>query len=380
MKNALIAAGLLPGAVLLYLLAWPVPIAPVSWDAPADRGLVDPFEINDLLRPAYPIDLGEFEGPEDATIGVDGNVYVTTLSGHVLQLRNGRVSQFAFPGGRPLGIEAKPDGGFVVANAFTGLQHIDRRGGVTTLLGEVDGQPLVYANNLAVGPDGTIYFSESSRKFGAESSQGTYEASLLDIMEHGGHGRVLSFDPATGSVSVLLDKLNFANGVAISDDGSFLLVSETGHYRILKHWLAGERKGSTEVLLENLPGFPDNLKSGLQGRFWLGLAAPRNALLDQISDRPLMRKIVQRLPRFLRPKPVPSSHVIAFNGDGEVLMNLHDPDTRFPMLTGVVETRRSLYLTTLFGNSLPRIDKRYLYTQRSLYYERRPAPGTSLRL
>lgn len=378
MKNASIVAGLLLGTVLLYLLAWPVPVAPVSWDAPADRGLVDPFEINDLLQPAYAVDLGNFEGPEDATIGIDGKVYMTTLSGHVLQLHNGRVRQFAFPGGRPLGIEAKPDGGFVIANAFTGLQHIDRRGGVTSLLSEVDGQPLVYANNLAVGPDGTIYFSESSSKFGAESSQGTYEASLLDIMEHGGHGRVFAFDPGSGRVDVLLDKLNFANGVAVSEDGSFVLVSETGHYRILKHWLTGERKGSTEVLLENLPGFPDNLKSGLQGRFWLGLAAPRNALLDQLSNRPLTRKVLQRLPQILRPKPVPSSHVIAFNGDGDVLMNLHDPKTRFPMLTGVLETQRSLYLTTLFGNSLPRIDKRYLYTQRSLNHLGRPAPGTSL--
>lgn len=380
MKNALTGAGVLLGALLLYLFAWPVPVDPVRWIAPADKGLVDPFESNDLLRPAYAIDLGEFEGPEDATIGIDGNVYVTTLSGHVLQLQNGRVRQFAFPGGRPLGIEAQRDGGFVVANAFEGLQHIDRSGSVTNLLSDVDGQPLVYANNLAVGPDGTIYFSESSRKFGAESSRGTYEASVLDIMEHGGHGRVFAFDPATGKAEILLDKLNFANGVAVSEDGSFLLVSETGHYRVLKHWLTGDRQGTTDVLLENLPGFPDNLKSGLQGRFWLGLAAPRNALLDQLSDRPFLRKVVQRLPGFLHPKPVPSSHVIAFNDAGEVLMNLQDPDTRFPMLTGVVETRRSLYLTTLFGHALPRIDKRYLYTQRSFNRDRGPLRESALKL
>ena len=114
------------------------------------------------------------------------------------------------------------------------------------------------------------------------------------------------------------------------------------------------------MLLENLPGFPDNLKSGAQGRFWLGLAAPRNALLDKISDRSFIRKIVQRLPAFIRPKAIPSSHVIAFNADGEILMNMHDPDARFPTLTGVVETSRSLYLTTLFGNELPHIEKQNL--------------------
>lgn len=360
MKNGILAVGLLLGTVILYLLLWPVPIQPVSWSAPANRGLVDPFEVNDMLRAAYAIDLGQFEGPEDATVGKDGKIYVTTLSGQILQIHNGRVNQFAFADGRPLGIEARDDGSFVVANAYRGLQQIDRDGTVTNLLSEVDGQPLIYANNLAIGPDGTIYFSESSSKFGAESSRGTYEASLLDIMEHGGHGRVFAFDPGTGHVEVLIDGLNFANGVAVSRDGAFLVVSETGHYRILKYWLSGDRQGETEVLLENLPGFPDNLKSGMQGRFWLGLAAPRNTLLDKLADNPSARKIVQRLPRFVHPKATPSSHVIAFNGDGEVLMNLHDPEARFPTLTGVVETRRSLYLTTLFGKSLPHVEKRHL--------------------
>lgn len=359
MRSLYIATGLL-SAVILYLLMWPVPIQPVSWTAPADRGLIDPYAPNDLLSSAFAIDLEPFEGPEDAAIGADGHIYMTTHSGHVIQLKNGRIKQFAFPGGRPLGIEARSDGTFVIANAFEGLQQVDRNGVTTTLLSEVDGRPLVYANNLAVGPDGRVYFSESSSKFGAESSHGTYEASLLDLMEHGGHGRVFAFDPATGKVQVLLEGLNYANGVAVSEDGSFLLVSETGHYRVLKHWITGERQGQTEVLLDNLPGFPDNLKNGLQGRFWLGLAAPRNKLLDQMADKPFLRKVVQRLPQLLRPKAVPSSHVIAFNGDGEVLMNLHDPRARFPTLTGVIETRRSLYLTTLFGVSLPRVDKRDL--------------------
>jgi len=360
MKPGIATNGLLLLALISYLLAWPVPIEPVGWNSPATRGLVDPFESNNLLQSAVGIKLGEYEGPEDATVGSDGHVYVTTQSGHVIYIQNRRVYEFAFPGGRPLGIEASRDGSFVIANAYIGLQRIDRDGTVTTLLSEVDGQPLVYANNLAIGPDGTIYFSESSSKFGAKSSDGNYEASLLDIMEHGGHGRVFAFNPSTGNVETLVDSLNFANGVAVSDDGRFLLISETGHYRILKHWLTGEQRGTTEVLLENLPGFPDNLKSGAQGRFWLGLAAPRNALLDKISDKPFVRKIVQRLPGFIRPKAIPSSHVVAFNAEGQVLMNLHDPNARFPTLTGVVETSRSLYLTTLFGNQLPHLDKRNL--------------------
>ena len=181
-------------------------------------------------------------------------------------------------------------------------------------------------------------------------------------MEHGGHGGVFVFDPATGESRQLLDDLNYANGIAISKDNTFIVIAETSNYRVLKHWILGERAGTTEVLLENLPGFPDNLKTGLGGRFWVGLAAPRNALLDKLSDRPWLRKVVQRLPALLRPQAVPSSHVVAFNGDGQILMDMQDPDARFPTLTGVLETQRSLYLTSLFGHRLPVIMKNDLWT------------------
>ncbi len=360
MKRRLSIAVLVLAVPLVYLLAWPVPIDPVSWQAPEDRGLVDPFEVNDRLQFARGISIAPFSGPEDATIGLDGNIYATTSSGHVIQVRSRQVREFSNPGGRPLGIEADRDGSLLVANAIFGLQRIDRSGKVTNLLTEIGGKPAHDVNNLAIGPDGKIYFSVSSSKFSAAEYAGTYEASLLDIMEHGGNGRVYSFDPASGNVEVLLDGLNYANGVAISEDGSFLVVSETGQYRVSKYWLSGGKKGSSEVLLDNLPGFPDNLKSGANGRFWLGLAAPRNNLLDRLSDKPFLRKVVQRLPAAMRPSAVPSSHVIAFDGDGVVLENLHDPDARFPTLTGALETNRAIYLTTLFGSQLPRLDKRNL--------------------
>ena len=357
MNKSLAIAGALLAVVLLYLLAWPVPIDPVSWDAPVDRGLVEPFLQNDQLAAATAIDLGTFEGPEDATIGADGRLYATTSDGHILRIDSGQVGEFTFAGGRPLGIETGRDGSFVVANAHIGLQRIDRTGNVLTVLNEFNGEPLYDANSLAIAADGTIYFSVSSRKFGAKKFHGSYEASLLDILEHGGQGLLLAFDPSSGETAVVLENLNYANGVALSPDDSYVLVSETGHYRVLKHWLAGPGQGTTEVLIDNLPGFPDNLKNGLDGRFWLGFAAPRNKLLDQLSDKPLLRKIIQRLPAFLRPKAVPASHVIAFNGEGQILMNMHDPSARFTTLTGVVETDRALYFTTLFGHELPKLDK-----------------------
>jgi sugar lactone lactonase YvrE len=359
-RKGLTISGIFLALVSAYLLLWPVPVDPVAWQAPADRGYIDPFAPNKQLKSATGINLGDFEGPEDATLGQDGRIYVTTKDGSIIRIQNRGVSEFVNAGGRPLGIETDQNGSLVIANAVLGLQRIDRDGSIVVLLDEFEQQPLKNANNLGIGPNGVIYFSQSSRKFTSDGFGGSYEASLLDILEHGGHGNVYSFDPASGVATRLMTGLNYANGVAVSTDGSFLLVAETSEYRILKHWLTGNLQGTTEVLIDNLPAFPDNIKSGLNGRFWIGFAAPRNQLIDQLSDKPFARKIIQRLPAAVRPKAEPFSHVIAVNGDGDVLMNLHDPAARFPTLTGVLETRDALYLTTLFGHRLPRIKKRDL--------------------
>jgi len=348
--------------VALYLLAWPVPVDPVAWNAPEDEGLTGAFSENKLLMAASSIDLGAHSGPEDVALGRDGFLYATTHGGVILKISpSGRtVSGFAKPAGRPLGIEVLRDGSFIVANAYVGVQHISPTGNVTDLLTEVNGQPLRFANDLALAEDGTIYFSEASTKFGADQYDGTLEGSLLDILEHGGNGQIIEFKPDTGVARIILDGLNFANGVAISDDQQYLLVAETGSYRILKHWLQGPNAGTTEVCIDNLPGFPDNINNGLNGRFWIGLAAPRNKLLDKYADRPFIREMLQRMPAYVRPKAVPSSHVFAINGDGVVLMDLQDPSARHPLMTGVLETRNALYLTTLVGSRLPWLDKQNL--------------------
>lgn len=355
-------AGGLIGLLALYLVLWPVPIEPVSWQAPVDAGLVDPFASNDMLARARLIDLGDHDGPEDVAGGPDGLIYAATADGVIIRLRpdGGGVEIFAQTGGRPLGIEFDAAGNLLVANAYLGIQKITADGRVQVLVDSHDGQPIAYADDLAVAADGTIYFSDASSKFGAGRSGGTYAASLLDILEHGGHGRIFRFDPASGRTAVIADGLNFANGVAISDDQQYLLYNETGHYRVWRHWLAGPQSGQREIILDNLPGFPDNVNNGLNDRFWIGLVAPRNALLDKLADKPWLRKVVQRLPAFLRPKATPSSHLIAITGDGAVLMNLQDPAATVAAITGAFETRDAIWLSALFGSRIARMDKERL--------------------
>lgn len=346
-------------SLVLYLLFWPVPIAPVAWDAPQNAGLVDPFAPNDRLRRMQLFDLQNHSGPEDIVAGPDGQFYTATDDGNVIQLGpNGRnVNVFAQVGGRPLGLEFNAAGELIIANAYDGLQVVRRDGSVETLVDEYLGEKIKYADDVAVADDGVIYFSDASSKHGAKDSGGSYESSLLDILEHGGHGRVFRFDPATNEITLILDGLNFANGVAVSEDQQFLLINETGSYRVLRFWLQGPRKGENEILIDNLPGFPDNINNGRSGKFWIGLVAPRNDLLDRLSNWPRLRKVVQRLPKSLRPAAEASSHVIAISGDGEVLMNLQDSTAELPALTGVYESHDALWLSSLFGHYVGKLAK-----------------------
>jgi sugar lactone lactonase YvrE len=345
----------------LYLTLWPVPVDPVTWNAPVDRGYVAPFAVNDRLGIATAIELGDFEGPEDIAVGFDGLLYSGTKDGKIISFNadGSGLKVFADTGGRPLGIEFA--GSYLyVANSFIGLQRIRKDGLVVTLADKFAGNAIAYADDVAVANDGTVYFSDASSRFAANEWSGTYSASLLDILEHGGHGRILKYDPFNNETTMVMDGLNFANGVAISDDQTYLLVIETGSYRVQRYWLQGPLAGTSEVIIDNLPGFPDNINNGLDGRFWIGLVAPRSAILDSYSNSPFMRKLIQRLPAAMRPKAVPSTHLIAIDGDGNVLMNLQDSKGRFPAITGALETGDELFLSSLFGYRIGRVDKEAL--------------------
>lgn len=356
------AAGTALLLALAYLLFWPVPVQPKAWQAPGDEGHVDPYEANNRLRAASIMDLGGHSGPEDAALGPDGVLYLSSNAGVILRIAgNTQAAEvWAHTEGRPLGIEFDGEGNLLIANAELGLQRINREGTVELLLDSVAGEALVYPNDVAVAADGKVYLSEATRRFSPASFGGTYASSILDLIEHGTSGRVIEFDPANGTSRVFADGLSFANGVAVSADQRYLLVAETGAYRIWRYPLDGAPR---EILIDNLPDFPDNLNNGLQGRIWVGLVAPRNPLLDRYASRPFLRKVIQRLPANWRPKAEPHSHVIAVNVDGQVLMNLQDTAAGTPMITGVLETRQSLYLTSLTSAHLARLDKRDLATQ-----------------
>ena len=346
-------------AILLYLLFWPVPFDPVAYTLPANAGLIDPYAPNDRLRPLRFVDLEQNQGPEDLAMTADGRIVAGTSAGHIIRFNpdGTNIELFADVGGRPLGLEFDATGNLLVANAFTGLQNVSPDGQVTVLANEFAGQPFQYLNDVAVAADGAIYFTESTTRYGASYPGDTYHAAVLDLWEHGNTGRVLRYDPLTHATSLILDGLTFANGIAISADQRYLVIAETASYRIIRHWLSGPRTNQTEIIVDNLPGAPDNINSGMSGKFWVALISPRSQLFDDISDKPWLRKVVWRLPERFKPSIAAASHVLAISGEGDVLMNLQDTTHQLPALTGVLETRDSLWLSTLFGNRIGHLMK-----------------------
>jgi sugar lactone lactonase YvrE len=353
------ALGLILSIVAVYLLVWPVPVKPVAWQAPAAPDYVGPFAQNERLKGLETLPIGDNHGPETVALDTQGRIYAATHEGRIVRLRadGSNPENWVTTGGRPLGIRFDRAGNLLVADAFRGLLRIAPDGAITVLATEADGKPILYANSVDVAEDGRIYFSDASTKFGARQWGGTYAASLLDILEHGGHGRLLVYDSEARNATSLVTGLNFANGVAIAHDQSYVLVTETGAYRVLRHWIAGPRRGRTEPLIENLPGFPDNLSTGLDGRFWLGLISPRNKLVDQLSSAPFVRAMIQRLPTFVRPQAVAYGHVLAIDSTGRVLASLQDPGGAYRLTTGATEARDYIYVSSLVMPTLGRLPK-----------------------
>ncbi|MEP5155239.1 SMP-30/gluconolactonase/LRE family protein [Planktotalea sp.] len=335
MKKILKLLGLAVVCLAAYLVLWPVSVRPVAWEAPKDVGYTGAFAANDRLGALEFIDINGRVGPEDADVGADGKIYLASHDGEIMRIADdGTVTTFAQTDGRPLGIEFADDGTLYVADAYRGLLAIDQNGQVTLLSDKTeDGSPILYADDVDIASDGAVYFSDASTRFGAKANGGTLTASVLDLVEHSSNGRILKYDPATQKTTVFADGLNFANGVAINETSDAAFVVETGNYRVWRFPLDGSQG---QVVLDNLPGFPDNINNGPDGTFWVGLVSPRNAIMDNLSDAPFMRRIIMRLPDAMKPAPTRYGFILRMDASGNVVETLQDPAGEYALTTGAV--------------------------------------------
>jgi hypothetical protein len=181
-----------------------------------------------------------------------------------------------------------------------------------------------------------------------------------DLLEHQPNGRLLALDPQTQKPRTLLRDIYFANGVAVSPDQSFVLVAETGKYRVRRVWLKGPKFGQDDIFIDNLPGFPDGISSNGRDRFWLALVTPRQVLFDgTLLPHPFLRKVVARLPKFLQPAPKRYSFVLGLDQSGRVIENLQNgAEDCYAEISNVVEHNNTLYFGSIGENTVGRFPLR----------------------
>ena len=331
-------------AIAAYLLFWPVSIEPVAWQAPTAPALEGPYATNTTLSDSRILGKDEGIGPEDVAIDDEGYLYVGYVDGRIVRFDpdGNNPDLIANTEGRPLGLDFAPSGNLIVADGYKGLLSINAAGAITTLSDSANGLAYGFTDDVDVDSSGIAYFSDASSKFGPAMH------ARDDIMEHGGHGRLLRYDPGTEQAEVLLDGLQFANGIALSQNEDFVLVTETGNYRIVRYWLKGNKAGTHDIFMDNLPGIPDGISANGDGTFWLALFSPRNAMLDSLSDKPLLRKVAFRMPSFLQPQPVHHGFVLGLDEQGQVTHNLQDnSDGAFAPITSAEQHGNTLYLGSL---------------------------------
>lgn len=344
------------GGILILALAvggfllTPSPVNSAAWQPPSPPAMTGELAPNERLQQADLLAKGQVFGPEDTAISKDGVIYAGTQDGLIVRLPpDGQLETWVDTGGRPLGMAFDAKGQLIVADAWKGLLSIAPDKTVTVLAREAEGVPFRFTDDVGIAPNGDIYFTDASSRF----SQPDYQ---LDLMEMRPHGRFLRYSPDTGETAVVLPDLYFANGVAVSPDGDYVLINETWKYRILRYWIRGPEAGKKEVFADNLPGFPDNLAVDDEGRYWVAFPTLRNAQMDSLHPFPWLKDLVAKLPDAFRPAPQEYGLVVAFDRKGNILTSLQDTTgTHLQEITSVTPRDGYLYFGSLHNDRIGRL-------------------------
>ena len=299
-------------------------------------------------------------GAEDVVVGLsgpdEGAVFTGTEDGSIFRISHdgSKVDRIANTQGRPLGLEIDLDGRLLVCDATLGLLRVDTASGaIETVTDKVAGTPMKFCNNAAIASDGTVWFSDSSTKFGIAAWK-------ADFVQNTRTGRLMRLDP-DGTVTVVLDGLAFANGVALSKNEDFVAVAETGARTVVRRWISGNRAGMRDLLCSNLPGYPDNIARGSDGLIWVTLASPRDPFVERLQTGPMvLRKLATRLPEKLQPTVKRTVRVQAYDDAGTLV---HDVDVdpkqdgaAYHMVTGVREHDGKVWLGSLHEPAVAVLD------------------------
>ncbi|XP_043713634.1 protein STRICTOSIDINE SYNTHASE-LIKE 4-like [Telopea speciosissima] len=361
MLLVLVVAAPVAVAVLLYRLAEFDPASLPEHVLSRSPPIVPPSHYGRVLELADRIGEGLLPGPEDFAYDAETGLLYTGCSDgwirrfHVTDSAEEKekaktqleIENWAFTGGRPLGLAFGPDKQLIVADGNKGLLRVSRGATVEMLTDEAEGLKFRITDGVDVGRDGVIYFTDASYKYSLAEH-------IADVLEGRPYGRLMSYDPSINKTRVLARNLYFANGVALSPNQDFLIFCETVLRRCSKYHILGERQGSVETFIDNLPGFPDNIRYDGQGSFWIGLAMGNTIFWDVLMRYPIVRKTVWMLGKVVKlPHMQSNGGVMAVNLEGEGIALYSEPGLY--MVTCGFKIRNQLYIGYLANNYITRL-------------------------
>ncbi|XP_068088333.1 adipocyte plasma membrane-associated protein isoform X2 [Hyperolius riggenbachi] len=318
------------------------PIEPQTLSFPTPPLMTGPLEANFKLRKSVRLYEGELVGPE-SIVNIGDVLYTGTADGQIVKIEDEKIHTIARLGkppcgtrenepncGRPLGMRVGPNGTLFVADAYQGIFEVNPVTGAVEMLVSsktpIQGKQMSFVNDLAVTSDGRkIYFTDSSSKWQRK------DYAML-VMEGTDDGRLLEYDTVTKEVKVLMGGLRFANGVQLSPAEDFVLVAETTMARIRRYYVSGLTKGGVDMFVDNMPGFPDNIRLSSTGGYWVAMSAvrlnPGFSMMDFLADKPWIKKIIFKiLSQETVMKFVPRySLVIELGEKGSYKRSFHDPN------------------------------------------------------
>ncbi|KAL6222068.1 hypothetical protein ACLB2K_005460 [Fragaria x ananassa] len=285
---------------------------------------------------------------EDIALDKEGTLYTATRDGWLKRLhRDGIWEDWKKLNSHTLlGITITNDGDLVACDIDQVTEN-----GVTVLASHVNGSKIRFADDVIEASDGSLYFSVASTKFGLHDW-------YLDVLEEKPHGQLLKYDPSSNETSILLEGLAFANGVAVSKDQDYLVVCETWKFRCLRYWLQGEKRGQTEIFIENLPGGPDNINLAPNGSFWIALLQLTSDGLEFVHSSRAAKHLLATSGKLV--ELINGLHkkatVVNVGADGRIIKKLEDPNgSVMSFVTSVVEFEDHLYFGSLQNNFIGKL-------------------------
>ncbi|KAH7851302.1 hypothetical protein Vadar_009548 [Vaccinium darrowii] len=326
-SNTFLLSLLLPvlAAVIIYQLDSfdPAPLPTHEFSA---QPIFVPLQNPRLLEGAERVGFGELLGPEDLAYDPKlGVIYTGCGDGWIKRVTvnesaaDSVVESWVNTGGRPLGLVLGHDGDVIIADAFKGLLRATADGNLEVLTTEAEGVEFKLTDGVDITDKGVIYFTDASSKH--DLNEG-----LKDIMGGRPYGRFMSYDPSSKQTEVLVRDIYFANGVAVSPNQQFVVFCEFVMRRCKRYYIQGEKKGSVDVFIENLPGVPDNIRYDGEGQYWIALGWGNTFSFDLAQRYPFIRKVKAIMEKYTgEPNFEKYSGVLAVDLEGKPLAHYYDP-------------------------------------------------------